>query len=171
MDSRLLRLASDRTATAYDARFAALQEEKYRIALARLGPLPEGRLLDLGCGTGLLASRLGRRVVGLDLSSEMLRLARRRGAAAVQGDLDALPFSDHAFAAVLSFTALVDRDSAAPALGEVSRVLALGGPLVLTLLPADVPSDLAAVAQAAGMALDDHFACGQDVGFRFHRAS
>jgi len=170
VDSGLLRRASDRTAPVYDERFRALQEEKYRIVLGRLGALPTGRLLDLGCGTGLLSPHLPRPAVGLDLSAAMLRRAHPRGVLAVQGDADALPFADASFAAVLSFTSLVARVSAGPALTEVARVLRPGGLLLLTLLPADLPADLTTVADAGGLVREDHFACGQDVGFRFRRA-
>jgi len=169
VDSRLLRRASDRTAAVYDERFRAQQEEKYRLALARAGGLPAGRVLDLGCGTGLLAAWLDRAVVGLDLSAEMLRLARPRGVAGVQGDQDALPFGSGVFAAVVSFTSFVDRASADPAVAEVARVLAPGGLFVLTLLPHDVPEDLPAVAEAAGLRLGARFACGQDEGTVFRR--
>ena len=167
MDSGLLRRAADRTAAGYDERFGALQEEKYRLALARAGGLPEGRVLDLGCGTGLLAAWTGRPLVGLDLSAEMLRRARPRGTAGVQGDQDALPFSSGVFGAVVSFTSFVARGSAAPALSEAARVLAPGGLLMLTLLPHDVPDDLEAVAAEAGLRLEARLPCGQDEAFLF----
>ena len=62
----------------------------------------EGRVLDLGCGTGMLgigAALYGARVVGIDLDAEALRLARENAAAAgvaegtdwVHGDARALP--------------------------------------------------------------------------------
>lgn len=52
--------------------------------IERLGPLPEGGLVDLGCGTGEHALELarrypGRRVVGLDRSPHMLAAARAHG--------------------------------------------------------------------------------------------
>lgn len=68
--------------------------------------LPPGRLLELGHGTGRLLKRQldqGRRVIGLDRSSSMSRLAARRlrrsglPAPVVRGDATALPFADHSF--------------------------------------------------------------------------
>src|SRR5262245_979129 len=44
---------------------------------------PPGRLIDLGCGTGRLLlhlARKGRRVLGVDLSAEMLKVAREKAA-------------------------------------------------------------------------------------------
>ena len=67
-------------------------------------------LLDLGCGSGLSCSPLesrGCRVLGLDLSLEMLREARRRGCEVVQADMSRpLPLRSGAFDAVLSVAAL-----------------------------------------------------------------
>lgn len=62
----------------------------------------KGRVLDLGCGTGVLgigAALYGARVVGVDVDTEALRLARSNAAAAgvadgtdwVHGDVRALP--------------------------------------------------------------------------------
>lgn len=54
--------------------------------LAQEGP-PPARVLDLGCGTGLLAvglAALGHRVVGLDASPEMIALARGRATAGTE---------------------------------------------------------------------------------------
>jgi SAM-dependent methyltransferase len=52
---------------------------------------PPGRLIDLGCGTGRLLLRLGRKghnLLGVDLSEEMLRIARAKvNAAGVRVDL------------------------------------------------------------------------------------
>ena len=44
--------------------------------------MPEGRVLDLGCGTGLAGEALRRRAAwleGVDLSSGMIDQARRKG--------------------------------------------------------------------------------------------
>ncbi len=63
-------------------------------------------ILDVGTGTGFLASLLaemGHEVVGLDLSSGMLSVAKRRAAKAgfVLGDAESLPFRDSSFDAVV----------------------------------------------------------------------
>ena len=73
-------------------------------ALARV---PHARVLDIGCGTGLLACRVietfpRTRVVGCDFSSGMLARAAARGPSVcwVQGDGCRLPFTDRAFDAM-----------------------------------------------------------------------
>ncbi len=63
----------------YDAQHAFVWERAAEV-LALLAPQPGERILDLGCGTGHLTSRIaaaGARVVGLDISPEMIAEARR----------------------------------------------------------------------------------------------
>ena len=93
------------------------------------------RVLDLGTGTGdlaLSAARRGARVVGVDVSQEMLRCAVRRGgvlaARMFQGDAAHLPFGDGGFNVVIS--AFVLRNvyaSLDQVLAEARRVLVPGG--------------------------------------------
>lgn len=94
-----------------------------------LGP-GDGRCLDLGCGTGLLFSALagtGRTVVGLDVSADQLRFARRRSRQVIQADGAALPFGSAVFAAVVASWISTDVDDFAAVLAEATRVLAPGG--------------------------------------------
>lgn len=75
-----------------------------------LAPRAQERVLDLGCGTGELTSKIaasGAVVVGLDASPEMIEAARRRAPdlTFVEGDGQALPFSSE-FDAVFSNAAL-----------------------------------------------------------------
>ena len=106
-------------------------------SLARLGA--GLRLLDAGCGTGHNLVRLAAygRAAGVDLSPEALSFCRRRGVAAVRGNLLALPFPDATFAAVTSFDVLYHRwvtDDRA-AVRELVRVLRPGG-LLFVRVPA-----------------------------------
>lgn len=93
-----------------------------------------GLVLDLGCGTGRLAAHLagrGYKVVGVDVSPEMLASARRRGALAlVQADAFRLPFRDATFDAVAALRVVFHFQDAGALLQEASRVLAPGGSLV-----------------------------------------
>ncbi|WP_223168075.1 class I SAM-dependent methyltransferase [Nonomuraea sp. SYSU D8015] len=83
----------------YDELNAAWAQDNRAPLLDLLGP-GTGLCLDLGCGTGQNLETLratGRRVVGLDYSSDQLRLAndrRVRGEALIRGDAAALPFAD-----------------------------------------------------------------------------
>jgi ubiquinone/menaquinone biosynthesis C-methylase UbiE len=95
-----------------------------------------GRILEVGCGTGLILGRLaaaGARVVGADLSSGMLAAARARGFAVTQADATRLPLADARFDAVCSFKVLAHVPDARGALAEMARVLRPGGLLVAEL--------------------------------------
>jgi ubiquinone/menaquinone biosynthesis C-methylase UbiE len=173
----ILRASYDRSAASYDAEFRALQRPKYEAVLgpraaAVAGLLAAGgRALDLGCGTGLLAEWLAaeglgaRGLVGLDLSHGMAVRARGRGVAAVEGDLDRLPFRDAAFAAVFAFTSLaIVPGSAARALAEVARVLAPGGLLAVSVLRPAWEAGFERELRAAGLVPGARRECGQDHG-------
>jgi SAM-dependent methyltransferase len=94
---------------------------------------PAESILDLGCGDGQLTQRIastGARVVGVDVSPEMLAAARSRGIDAHEGSAESLPFADRLFDAVFSNAVLHwvrDQDAM---MGEVRRVLKPGGRFV-----------------------------------------
>ncbi len=94
------------------------------------------RVLEAGCGTGLILERLARysdEVVGLDLSQGMLSRARDRGLTVMQGSVDALPFADDSFDTVVSFKVLAHVPPIRETLAELTRVTRPGGHLVLEL--------------------------------------
>jgi SAM-dependent methyltransferase len=164
---RDLRLAYDRDAASYEERFAALQAVKYDAVLARCTPTPSDRVLDLGCGTGMLLRRLSgleTPPVGLDLSAGMLEGAPGRR---VQASLLAPPFAPRSFDVVFAITSLlVSPRQAAWAFAEVSRLLVPGGRLALTVLASEgVYEGLEDDLRASGMDPFERFACGQDVGW------
>ena len=111
-----------------------------RYLLAACGDVAGRRVLDLGCGEGHLARRvcaLGGEVTGLDLSGELLRIARQRspGIEYIQGDAQRLrAFVDATFDLVYSNLALMDIPDLAAVYGAVHRVLRPGGRLVFTLV-------------------------------------
>ena len=95
------------------------------------------RLLDAGCGAGLLAllaSLRGARVSALDASPGLLAIARERlpGADVREGDLEALPFADASFDAVTAVNSLFYAADMAAAMRELVRVVRPGGRVVVT---------------------------------------
>jgi SAM-dependent methyltransferase len=98
-----------------------------------LGP-GSGPCLDLGCGTGRNFASIvetGRTVVGIDRSSDQLRLARTRtdGPLTVADAAD-LPFDDASFDSVIAMWISTDIDDFGAVLREVARVLRPDGVLV-----------------------------------------
>src|SRR5437764_9417578 len=102
-------------------------------ALQRLLGVGKGRCLDVGCGTGVATAavaELGWSAVGVDLSADMLEVARSRGLEVVQGSADALPFADRNFDAAVSVWTHIDVDEFPAAVREIARVLRPQAPLI-----------------------------------------
>jgi len=92
------------------------------------------RVLDAGCGTGLILRQLhplASQAVGVDLSAGMLRQAQERGLSVVQASLTELPFAAESFDLVLSFKVLAHVEAIRGALAELARVTRPGGRLFL----------------------------------------
>ena len=92
-----------------------------------------GRLLEVGCGTGLILERLRHdfdEVVGVDLSEGMLERARARGLTVEQSSAEQLPFEDASFDLVCSFKVLAHVQGIRSAALEMARVLKPGGVLI-----------------------------------------
>jgi ArsR family transcriptional regulator len=116
-------------------------ESEVEQAIARaLGGSPLGRLVDIGTGTGRMIELFGRAAdsaVGIDKSSEMLRLARAKLEAASvsaslrQGDMYALPLPDGSADCVLLHQVLHFAHAPAEAIAEAARVLGPTGRLLI----------------------------------------
>jgi len=88
------------------------------------------RMLDAGCGTGLMLQELRPMgtVEGVDISEEALQFCRKRGLENVRNaDVRALPFDDGQFDFVTALDVLEHLDDDAAALREFRRVLKPGG--------------------------------------------
>jgi 2-polyprenyl-3-methyl-5-hydroxy-6-metoxy-1,4-benzoquinol methylase len=97
------------------------------------------RVLDAGCGTGALMSRLSKegssaRIYGMDLAWDALAFSRGRGQRGlVQADLTALPFDTDSFDIVTALDVVEHVEEDRAALAEICRVLRPGGALVMSV--------------------------------------
>jgi ubiquinone/menaquinone biosynthesis C-methylase UbiE len=92
------------------------------------------RVLEAGCGTGLVMTRLAqvaREVHGFDLSAGMVAKARARGLSVALGSVTSVPFRDDAFDFVCSFKVLAHVPDIREAVAELVRVTRPGGTLAL----------------------------------------
>jgi SAM-dependent methyltransferase len=114
-----------------------------RAILAALSLGPDDRLLEIGCGGGLLlrdALRGGVVATGIDHSEEMVRLAREHapGAEVVCGHAEELPFADGSFTAVAMSIVFMFLPNPVMVLRECRRVLASGGRIAIYTTPPEL---------------------------------
>jgi ubiquinone/menaquinone biosynthesis C-methylase UbiE len=129
----------DKHARSYDREMAFWDRRLFGDSREWACSQASGRVLEVAVGTGLNIGLYPDDVTltGIDLSSEMLALARTRAAELgrdvdlLQGNAHALPFGDGSFDTVVctfGLCAIPDDDAA---LGQMARVLAPGGRLIL----------------------------------------
>ncbi|MXP63433.1 methyltransferase domain-containing protein [Roseomonas sp. M0104] len=140
LDANSVREAYRRWAGVYDAVFGGVSSFGRRRAVAAVNRLPGTRVLEVGVGTGLALPRYRpeKRVIGIDLSRDMLLKAQERvqneQLTHVEGllemDAESMAFQDGAFdIAVAMFTASVVPD-AKRLFTEMQRVVRPGGHLL-----------------------------------------
>jgi len=105
--------------------------------LEKMRPEPTDNILDVGCGSGWLARRLARmvpegRVVGMDVSDEMIRVARRNSVEHdnilyVTGDVGEIPWEPNFFTHAISVESAYYWPNPAEGVKEIFRVLRPGG--------------------------------------------
>lgn len=127
------------------------------VALLEAADLQPGeRVLDVACGTGLIArlaaERIGANgtVTGLDLSPDMIEVARAVSPSTIAwnvGDAESLPFPDHAYDVVLCQMGLMFMQDRRAAVAEMRRVTAPGGRVVVNT-PGPVQPPFALMEQA-----------------------
>lgn len=105
----------------------------------KLSDISYQSLLDVGCGTGYLIDLLSKEKTanyyGLDLSPEMLRVARNklsRSVVLTEGSADTLPYSDNSFDIVTCVQSFHHYPYPDKAMAEAYRVLKPGGLYILS---------------------------------------
>ena len=129
----------DKTAPGYDRQIAFFERNWFSGGREWLGERARGRVLEVAIGTGrsLPYYPADVTVTGIELSPAMLAIARQRAASLGrdvtlrEADAEHLPFDDASFDTVICTLALCTIPSPVAAVGEMRRVLAHGGRLLL----------------------------------------
>lgn len=129
-------------ANAYEALFVAALFGQWAPKVADAAQIQPGqRVLDVACGTGILAREIAPRVgsvgrvVGIDPSPGMVAVAKQLAPAIEwrEGVAESLPFPDQSFDAVVSQFGLMFFTDCRQALREMLRVLTPGGRLAVAV--------------------------------------
>jgi SAM-dependent methyltransferase len=139
--------AAQRAGWAYFAPLQAVTTETAAHLVKHAGITPGQRVLDVACGTGVVAvtaARLGAHVTGLDLTPELLTVARENSRVASvdiewhEGDVEKLPFEAGAFDVVVSQFGHMFAPRPDMAVGEMLRVLKPGGVIAFSTWPPEL---------------------------------
>jgi phosphatidylethanolamine/phosphatidyl-N-methylethanolamine N-methyltransferase len=141
MDIESVRSAYRRHAPYYDAVFGLLLSPGRRCTVRIANQVADERVLEVGVGTGLSLARYRRdlRIVGIDVSTEMLRQARRRVAdrglshveALLDMDAEQLEFPDDSFDTVIAMYVASVVPHPDRLLHEIQRVCKPGGQILI----------------------------------------
>lgn len=132
----------DSIADIYDHHYDHYRGRSYHTHISRqlMRPLPRGgRLLDIGCGTGLFVEKFvknGGTAIGLDISGKMISRAYHRCPTSefILGTGEKIPFRDNSFEAVASLLAFSYVKDPHAMLTESYRVLKPGGVISICTL-------------------------------------
>jgi len=119
----------------YDVEYEIwLNDTKSVLNEAKTEPL--GYVLDVGCGTGTMLSKLsGESVkVGLDISPKMIAKAKEKlgtNCYLCAGDSETLPFRDESFDVILSSLSFHHYENPEAVVAEIRRVIRKGGRLLI----------------------------------------
>ena len=136
----IVRDGYDKVASVYLANRDRLKSGKYIQQLLKYLP-KKSRILDLGCGAGVPVDdtllKAGHTVVGIDISNEQIKLARKKcpeGEYQV-GDIRELREGEYKAEAVVSFYTIfhISRDKQAGILKIMASYLVSGGWLLITM--------------------------------------
>lgn len=139
MDLSSIRSAYKRYALTYDAVFGPIFAGGRRMAVKLANTGPNQRILEVGVGTGLSLPdyRKDASVVGIDISPDMLRIARERASgltqveALLEMDAEKLAFPDNSFDSVVAMYVASVVPHPERLLAEMQRVCVPGGDVLV----------------------------------------
>lgn len=140
MNSDLIRLGYDKIANVYLANRNRLKSAKYIQQLLKYLP-KNATILDLGCGAGIpvddILIKAGHSVIGIDISAEQIKLARKncKNGQYLRGDIVDLKEGEYLVNAVVAFYAIfhIPRDQHLRILKTIASFLPRGGVLLITM--------------------------------------
>ncbi len=97
---------------------------------------PMALSIEIGVGSGRFASELGIDL-GIDISKNLLEIARKRGVEVVRGDAYSLPFKDKIFKSAYFIFTLCFLKDPKKAISEAYRILSDDGKLIACVIPLD----------------------------------
>ena len=140
LDKKAVLLLSKEASVFYDQ---ILQSDTFvnKILITLDSPLiriVSGFTLEVGCGTGRLMEKIRERrhLLGVDISINMLSVARRKGFEVVLADAESLPFRSEIFDTIISGFGSLSCTDLMKTLEEIRRILRPGGKFGITLMNA-----------------------------------
>ena len=131
------RKAHDRLADSYHALFVPVTEHAAEPLLSAAGVRAGMRVLDVACGSGVIAGRaaeLGALATGVDLAPRMLELAAKLNPECTfrEASVESMPFEDGAFDALVCAFGIGHFPDPPAAVAECARVVRVGGVCAFT---------------------------------------
>jgi ubiquinone/menaquinone biosynthesis C-methylase UbiE len=110
----------------------------YKKILGKTNPGSGSRILDIGCGSGLflrMAASTGATLTGIDVSSELLAIARQRnpGSELLNSDMEQLSFPEDYFDLATGFNSLPYANNPLQLFRKIYGVLKPGGKLAIAV--------------------------------------
>ena len=122
---------------AYKHKSHTLTVQYYVQVLKWVGNLPrKGIVVDIGCGRGYMVKQfneIGLDAIGLDVSEEMAKEAKKKGLEVIMANAEHLPFRQSACDVTICFEVLEHLPKPVLAFSEVHRVLKKGGMFIATI--------------------------------------
>jgi ubiquinone/menaquinone biosynthesis C-methylase UbiE len=123
----------------YNKRYFEEQKNKYEYALKQLKLKPSDKILDVGCGSGLLFDFFNSKVemiVGVDISDKLLKKAKnqktKKNVHLILTDVDHLPIKNNYFDIIFVFTILQNMPNPVNTLKEIKVKAKNTGKIIIT---------------------------------------